>query len=397
MKPILGYCTNVHAGADWATTQQNLSRFAVAVRDRVSPHEAMGVGLWLSNSAAETLEDPPAAEGFRVWLAAHGLRPFTLNGFPYGDFHQPVVKHRVYEPSWLDRRRVEFTQRLATLLARLLPTGQGGSISTLPICWGTPGPTPEQLACAAANLRVVAEHLRRLQDATGHEIVLSIEPEPGCAIQRVGDVLRFFREYLWAGRTPTDLLARHIGVCHDICHSVVMFEKQHEVLRQYHETGIRVGKVQVSSAVCVDFSQLSADERCVAVEQLRGFDERRYLHQTTVRQQDGREQFYDDLTQPVAELGDASKLISEWRIHFHVPVYVRRFGQLHASQPAILAAFDALGRYHPEVTDYEVETYAWSVLPEELQQPDLASGIAEEMRWCAGAMNASNERDPGDF
>lgn len=387
MKPILGYCTNVHAGADWTTTQANLARYAVAVRERVSPHEPMGVGLWLSNSAAEALADPAAVAEFRVWLAAHGLRPFTLNGFPYGDFHQPVVKHRVYEPNWFDRRRVEYTQRLATLLAELLPAGQGGSISTLPLCWGTPAPTREQLDLAASNLREVATHLRRVQDATGHEIVLSIEPEPGCAIQRVGDVLRFFHNHLWAGGAPTELLSRHIGVCHDICHSVVMFEEQEAVLRQYHEAGIRVGKVQVSSAVCVDFAQLSAAERGAAIEQLHSFDERRYLHQTMVRQANGAESFYDDLSQPLSDAVDPATLTSEWRIHFHIPVYISRFGQLCASQPAILAAFDALRRYHPEVTDYEVETYAWGVLPAELQQPDLATGIAEEMRWCVGAMS----------
>ena len=29
---------------------------------------------------------------------------------------------------------------------------------------------------------------------------------------------------------------------------------------------------------------------------------------------------------------------------------------------------------------FEAETYAWGVLPAELQQPDLAAGIAAEMR-----------------
>ena len=39
--------------------------------------------------------------------------PFTFNGFPYGDFHQSVVKHRVYEPTWAD------AERLAALAATL--------------------------------------------------------------------------------------------------------------------------------------------------------------------------------------------------------------------------------------------------------------------------------------
>lgn len=386
MTPILGYCTNVHAGADWATTRENLAHHATAVRERFSPDEPMGVGLWLSHSAAEALADRETRRQFRDWLAARGLRPFTLNGFPYGDFHQPVVKHRVYEPNWIDDRRVEYTKRLATLLADLLPEGQAGSISTLPICWGNPAPSREQWKVAAQHLRETAEHFRRVHGETGHEIVLSIEPEPGCAIQRVGDALTFFHEHLWEGKSAPDWLARHVGICHDVCHSVVMFEPQRDVLQKYREAGLRVGKVQLSSAVQVDFSTLTPEQRVAAIQQLHGFDERRYLHQTTIRQLDGSERFYEDLSQPLAEAGDATELTSAWRIHFHVPVYVKLFGQLHASQDAISEALQALREFHPEVTDYEVETYAWGVLPTELQQPDLAAGIAEEMQWCRQAM-----------
>lgn len=394
MTPILGYCTNVHAGGDWGTTQENLARYAVAVRELVSPDAPMGVGLWLSNSAAETLADRDTRRRFRDWLAGHGLRAYTLNGFPYGDFHQPVVKHRVYEPNWFDRRRVDYTKRLAEHLADLLPAGQSGSISTLPLCWGAPAPTVEQFTLAAAHLREVAEHLRRLHAETGHEIVLSIEPEPGCAVQRLENVLTFFHRYLWQDRSPPAWLARHIGVCHDVCHSVVMFEEQADVLRAYREHGIRVGKVQLSSAVCVDFAPLDAEERRAAVAQLRSFDERRYLHQTTVRQADGGERFYEDLSLPLAEIGEPARLTSAWRIHFHVPVFVRDFGRLYASQDAILEALTALRQHHPHVTDYEVETYAWGVLPKELQQADLARGIAEEMHWCAQAMNLNAATDP---
>jgi hypothetical protein len=31
--------------------------------------------------------------------------------------------------------------------------------------------------------------------------------------------------------------------------------------------------------------------------------------------------------------------------------------------------------------DFEVETYAWTVLPDELKTDDLAGGITRELRW----------------
>ena len=35
----------------------------------------------------------------------------------------------------------------------------------------------------------------------------------------------------------------------------------------------------------------------------------------------------------------------------------------------------------PNLKHFEVETYAWNVLPEEHQVANLADGIAKEMAW----------------
>src|SRR5262245_23768312 len=98
MKIQMGYCTNVHAGADLEQTRANLERHAVAVKERFSPSEPLGIGLWLSAAAARKLRAEQAVPEFADWLGERGLVPFTLNGFPYGDFHQKVVKHDVYLP-----------------------------------------------------------------------------------------------------------------------------------------------------------------------------------------------------------------------------------------------------------------------------------------------------------
>jgi hypothetical protein len=67
-------------------------------------------------------------------------------------------------------------------------------------------------------------------------------------------------------------------------------------------------------------------------------------------------------------------------VHVHVPVYLREFGHLHSSQDDIDACL-RVTLASPEIQHYEVETYAWNVLPTELQQPTLAAGIAQEMEW----------------
>src|SRR5262245_14785685 len=94
----IGYCTNVHAGPTLVQTKANLERYALAVKRRVRPNQPMGVGLWLAAPAAAELLARGGTDDFKSWLAEVGLIPFTFNGFPYGDFHQAEVKHRVYEP-----------------------------------------------------------------------------------------------------------------------------------------------------------------------------------------------------------------------------------------------------------------------------------------------------------
>src|SRR5262249_39653055 len=153
-------------------------------------------------------------------------------------------------------------------------------ISTLPIAWGRPAPSHEQLLQAAANLRKVAERLARLERETGRSICVCLEPEPGCVLQPSRDVVRFFHDYLWASG-DAEQVRRYLKVCHDVCHAAVMFETQEDVLRAYDTAAIGVGKVQVSAAVATPMLEaLSSADKRATFAQLGDFREERYLHQT---------------------------------------------------------------------------------------------------------------------
>ena len=67
-------------------------------------------------------------------LQRTGQYCFTLNGFPYGGFHATSVKAGVFQPTWADTARCDYTIDLATILAEFLPDDVSvGSISTLPL------------------------------------------------------------------------------------------------------------------------------------------------------------------------------------------------------------------------------------------------------------------------
>ena len=94
----LAYCTNVHPGEDWAQTFHSLTEHTLKVKEHVQPQGRYAVGLRLSDQAARELVDPSTLAGFRRWLDQHDCYVFTINGFPFGQFHGTRVKENVYRP-----------------------------------------------------------------------------------------------------------------------------------------------------------------------------------------------------------------------------------------------------------------------------------------------------------
>lgn len=388
------YCTNVHAGTNLEQVRANLVRYAVEARRILNSTDRLGVGLWFSEEAAEEIRRGQAIAEFRDWLEEQKLECFTLNGFPQGDFHQDVVKHAVYQPTWWSSKRLEYTRGLIQILAELIPSGSIGSISTLPIAWGVPTPTRDQLELAAKNLRALARELARLRSETGKEIVIAIEPEPGCCLGEAGRIRQFFCRYLLAEK-DSEIMRKHLTVCHDICHSAVMFEDQGRELQSYLDLGIRIGKVQVSSAIEVRWDRSSPEQLQERWNQLGRFGEARYLHQTTIQSGPaGSVRLVEDLPILLQEyggvdwqaIGKPSKVPDgTWRVHFHVPIFADRLGEISTTQSEIHKCIQWLNR--PELPPefftrhWEVETYAWGVLPKSSLSSNLAEGIAEELRW----------------
>src|SRR5439155_25357934 len=184
----------------------------------------------------------------------------------------------------------------AQILDAILPPGMEGSISTLPIAWGMPCPSRDELEQSAAQLRQAAAWLAQLEAETGRLIYVCLEPEPGAVFSFADDAVHFFQWQLF-GRDDEETMRRHIRICHDICHAAVMFEDQEEVLCKYESAGMQVGKIQVSAALAMNldlFEPPAAEARKAAIKQLAQFAEDRYLHQTVVRR-DGEDVFHEDL------------------------------------------------------------------------------------------------------
>jgi len=398
MSFTIGYCTNIHAGVDLVAILDNLQKHSTAVQQKLTGDKPLPIGLWLpAKAAGELAGSGPGRTStetteLKQFMASRHLEAYTINGFPYDNFHQSVVKHRVYEPAWWDDRRLTYTKQLACILTDLLPDPQTldarplGTISTLPIGWRSPTVTTQQLDDAGVNLRSLASFLQSLESRTGTRIVVAIEPEPGCILDTVADVKAWFETQF-----PDTIHRRYLTVCHDICHSAVMMESQATALNGYGDAGIEIGKVQVSSAVVADWESMAIGRRREAIEQLAEFAEDRYLHQTGCRKADGSFELAEDLPallRRVRPTGDPVDGDLRWVVHFHVPIFLERFGRLSTSQRDVCECLGLLQRNESARSKafqfsghLEIETYAWSVLPPAMRKRELADDIAAEIGW----------------
>ena len=370
----LAYCTNIHRGETWAQTFDSLQRFTLAVRDRVSPGRPYAIGLRLSGTAARELSDAAALRAFQRWLDAQNCYVFTINGFPYGQFHGARVKEQVYAPDWTERARLDFTNRLFDLLAQLVPAGVEGSVSTVPVSFKEFIRDERQVRAAREHLWQCVEHIERVSRRTGRALHLGLEPEPLCYLETSAETVKFF-EQMRADR-PGDLrLAEHLGVNYDTCHLAVEFESPHEAIGRLRRAGIRVSKIHLSSA-------LKVHPTPAARAALQAFADDIYFHQVIARSADGVLTRHRDLDVALAQPPAPSPhLLEEWRIHFHIPLHSRATPLFDHTAEHLLGVLDLL-RADPRLCSHlEMETYTWEVLPAELKHRSVVDQLVAEYEW----------------
>src|SRR4051812_585343 len=108
----LTYCTNIHSGETWQDHFHALDINFPGIKASLSPDSQMGIGLRLSHLASLELIKPEVLTLFKSWLAKNNAYVFTMNGFPYGQFHQVRVKDQVHAPDWTTTERLDYTTRL---------------------------------------------------------------------------------------------------------------------------------------------------------------------------------------------------------------------------------------------------------------------------------------------
>jgi len=395
----LTYCTNIHPGESWQEVFNNLKQYLPPLKSRLESDRPFGIGLRLGTLATQELLNEDHLTQFKNWLTQQNLYVFTLNGFPYGGFHRQVVKDQVYAPDWSQPERLNYTLDLLNILATLLPEGIDGGISTLPLSYKPWWQNDEKgykstFNAATINLAQAVAAMVRIQQETGQLLHLDLEPEPDGLIENAAEVVAFFQQWLLPlgtvyltqelGISPPqaeEAIREHIRVCYDTCHFAVEYEDPQEVFSLFKQSGIKIGKIQLSAALQVDLPETAA-ERSLIAGRLTPFAESTYLHQV-IERRDGALYHYSDLALalPYFEQSQAQ----EWRTHFHVPIFTLDYQLLKSTQADIETVLKLL-QTDPICSHLEIETYTWEVLPPDMKL-DLSASIEREYRWVLDKFN----------
>ena len=397
----LTYCTNIHPGEEWRDVFDNLQTYIPKLKKELAPNDPFGIGLRLASTASEELLRGDNLGQLKHWLTTEDCYVFTLNGFPYGGFHRQVVKDQVYRPDWSEGDRLTYTERLVKILAALLPEGVDGGISTMPLSykpwWQS---NPAQLSTifegSSLHLAEITAQMAKLEAVTGKLLHLDLEPEPDALLENTDEAIAFFQNWLLPvgqgylqqtyGVTQTTAetwLRRHIRICYDTCHFAVEYEDPAIALAKFRKAGIAIGKFQISSAIRIPIPQ-DQSQRQVLSQYLEPFAESTYLHQVIEQNSSGTLSHYQDLQDALPELINTSA--TEWRTHFHVPIFIDRYPPFASTQSHIIAILKQLSQA-PQCNHLEIETYTWDVLPSEMKL-DIFTSIKREYEWILASLSS---------
>ncbi len=391
----LTYCSNIHTGESWSDHFAQLKKHIPRIKQQIAKQQSFGIGLRLSSIASLELVEEENLSAFQQWLQEQDCYIFTINGFPYGSFHHTEVKDQVHAPDWTTQDRVEYTNRLAQILAVLLPPGMDGGISTSPLSyqfWHTKENVGAIYEKTTLHILKVVEALIRIKESTGKLLHLDVEPEPDGLLGESQGFFDWYSLYLLPLGIPylqqrfgcseeqaSSLIKDHVQLCYDICHFAVCYEDHAIVMQKLRELGIKTGKIQISAALKASFPE-PVQKRQPIIDAFTFLNEPTYLHQVVGMEKDGALKRYADIPDALPDAVHPSTV--EWRAHFHVPLFIESYGVLESTQKDIEQVLN-LHMQQPITSHLEIETYTWEVLPSEMRSP-IDDSIVRELQWVLG-------------
>ena len=379
---------DIRAAEAWLDVRAGIAATAPLLKAEISPQAPLGIYLRLSAFAARQLAQPSEMASFRDFLTTAGLYVFGVDTRAFGARRGRAVKDAMYRPDWTDPERLDYSDRAARIMAQLAPSTRTGTVATIPGLLAASNDNKAAEQVVFNLLRHVAT-LLGVERRTGCQVVLALNPEPGCLISNAHDAVRFFHQHL-LGRDALAYLAelcrigipmaaavirRHIGVSYDLCNAAVAYEDPLEALTLFADAGIRVLELRLSSAL--HLPRVGTDARAL----LMPYEDGVRLRQVAERR-DGAIHHYLDLG-PALKALDEGRAGGEWRVRCQIgPGSPDPIG-MDAPKDALRNVLAVL-RERAIAPNLIVEADGWEYSetgPLPLSRAGIVASSARDLRW----------------
>lgn len=386
--PYLGFRHPGAPGLDWDTQFAALSAELPRLREHIAPHRPLEFSLQLGERAAAELRSSTRIAHFQPWLREQHLQVSALSSAEHGR-----------SADWRHEDCFQHTLDLAHILATLLPTAGRGSLGVRALAPADPDPEQRRrdAGLCAARLVQIAAALGHIEEVSGRRITLAVTPAPAGLIEDAAGLARFFDEHLLPAAehsTPRGLCAsstrelvyRHIGLCHDVCHSALLYRDPYPALERLRRAGIEVAMVRLGGALSLRLPATAA-EREELVADLLCEDVRTSRRVVMERRRSGQLRRHAHLPGALQHLHEGAR---EWRIGTRVPLFWRGGGPLAPTTSELEATLTWL-RDTGTGAALEIATEAWWMLPPSLRQ-DVGACREREHAWVRSALAAPAAR-----
>ncbi|CAB3976251.1 metabolite traffic protein EboE [Candidatus Azoamicus ciliaticola] len=339
-KYILTYCSNIFK-------TKNLKKLILNIKNYIKEFKntQRHISICLSKNLLNNFIKKKQKNLF--FLKKNLIR--SINGFVYQDFHKKNIKEKIYLPDWTSKYRLLYTKNIILSIKNINEIKNNISVSTMPLSykeWTTEKQKPIIIYKSIKNIIKIIS-----QTKNKNLINLAIEPEPYCILECYLDIINFYA--IWIKKTAQKL-KKHIRICYDICHFSVMFDKHEIALKSINKKQIKLGKIQISSALKIITPQKLhyAKPLILTLFKLRHSN---FLHQCITKYKKNIK-IYNDVNKIIKNLLNKKNI--EIKIHCHIPLYKKKFKYFNTTHLETKKTIKYI-KSQPLTKNLEIESYTY--------------------------------------
>ena len=339
-------------------------------------------------SQAALSDSETTAENLKALLDEYGLRLDGISAVSISGGR----KEQVHHPDWRTEERLGFMFPAINLGAAFATSEREVGVTTNALSYRRwiDVDMPGNWAALTLNIIRMVQHMAGIHDRTGVTMHIDLEPEPGSVLRDTADVVKFYSQWLLprggamlsdrmslGDGSAADTILRHVRIALDTAHAAVVWDDAAASLDAFAEYGIRIGRLQTSSAVEIEVPADDLARRELA-EHLTQFTSPSLLQQVVARMDGEIVRRFDDLPDAIDVLSES--VGQTWRIHTHAPLLADRYGVFTSTREDTAAWLREIATRGIDVGMIELRSANWDVVPHDDRGP-MELMIMQEAEW----------------